>query len=135
MPDHVHVIAHQGFGAIRVGACKAMKAVVAGLTSRSPTAAADQDSPAARYFRPPRAWRWQTGFHDHKLRTPEAEQRKWEYMCFNPVRAGLVDRPEKWPFAGEILYDPAGAPRFLRGAPPLLAHGILIEEPDGGGGG
>src|SRR5258707_1318459 len=41
-----------------------------------------------------RAWRWQDGYHDHKFRTPESEARKWEYVCLNPVRAGLVKRPE-----------------------------------------
>ena len=50
-----------------------------------------------------RSWRWQDGFHDHKFRTPESESRKWEYVCLNPVRYGLVKRPEEWPFGGEIL--------------------------------
>jgi hypothetical protein len=75
-----------------------------------------------------RSWRWQDGFHDHKLRTPEGEQRKWEYVCLNPVRYGLVARPEEWPFGGEIFHDPAGGARLIRGTPPLLETGLLIEE-------
>src|SRR5436309_4679490 len=75
-----------------------------------------------------RSWRWQDGFHDHKFRTPESESRKWEYVCLNPVRYGLVKRPEEWPFGGEIYYEEAGGPRLVRGTPPLLETGILIEE-------
>src|SRR5437762_3235056 len=59
------------------------------------------------FTRVKRAWRWQDGFHDHKLRTPESESRKWEYVCLNPVRYHLVQRPEEWPFGGEIFYDEA----------------------------
>jgi len=75
-----------------------------------------------------RSWRWQDGFHDHKFRNAAAEQRKWEYICLNPVRAGLVSRPEDWPFGGEIFYDPTGGPTLAAGTPPLLKVGILIEE-------
>ena len=77
-------------------------------------------------------WRWQEGFHDHKFRTPESEARKWEYICLNPVRYGLVKRPEEWPFGGEIFYDEAGGPRLIRGTPAMLETGMLIEKVDGG---
>jgi putative transposase len=46
--------------------------------------------------------RWQTnGFH-HRLRCCESAESKRLYMINNPVRAGLVARPEDWPFQGEI---------------------------------
>jgi len=80
------------------------------------------------FTRTKRSWRWQDGFHDHKFRSPESESRKWEYVCLNPVRYHLVQRPEEWPFGGEIFYDDAGGPRLVRGTPPLLETGILIEE-------
>jgi REP element-mobilizing transposase RayT len=83
---------------------------------------------AHEFTRIKRAWSWQEGFHDHKFRTRESETRKWEYVCLNPVRAGLVERPEDWPFGGEIYYDEAGGPRVIRGTPPLLETGILIED-------
>lgn len=75
-----------------------------------------------------RPWRWQASYHDHKFRTPESESRKWEYVCLNPVRYGLVKRPEEWPYGGEIFYDAADGPRLVRGTPPLLETGMLIEE-------
>lgn len=39
---------------------------------------------------------WQTGFFDHRLRSNESEQEKADYIRMNPVRAGLVARPEDW---------------------------------------
>jgi hypothetical protein len=220
MPDHIHLIAHMGHDAIRLGQwAKAMKAVVGGLerrekrpvrspglqrTTPNPAGSGDpaynvglppgvdrsvgrvpphgvpvlqpnhagsgdpaynagpppgadgsvgrvtshgdpmsQSNPAGsgdpaynavgdhEFTRIKRAWRWQEGFHDHKFRTPESEQRKWEYVCLNPVRAGLVKRPEEWPFGGEIFYDEAGGPRLVRGTPSLFETGMLIEEDDG----
>ena len=46
---------------------------------------------------------WQKTFFDHVLRSSESYSEKWEYVCENPVRAGLVDRSEDWPFQGEIF--------------------------------
>jgi REP-associated tyrosine transposase len=45
---------------------------------------------------------WQKGFFDHVLRSAESYAEKWEYVRLNPVRAGLVERPEDWPYQGEI---------------------------------
>ena len=175
MPDHLHLIAHMGHEAVRLGEwIKALKAVVGGLKRREPADAASGDAaynaerptavghvspngvpmgaegivgrvpshggvsasslsaPDHEFTRIKRPWRWQKGFHDHKFRTPESESRKWEYACLNPVRAGLVKRPEEWPFGGEIFYDDAGGPRLVRGTPPLLETGMLMEENDGG---
>jgi len=46
--------------------------------------------------------RWQPGFFDHLLRHGESYTEKWEYVRQNPVRAGLVTKPEDWPYQGEI---------------------------------
>lgn len=147
MPDHIHLIARMGHDAVRLGQwVKAMKAVVGGLKPRDErpvgTPGLHGDASSAVVGRVPsrgehefarikRAWRWQDGFHDHKFRTPESETRKWEYVCLNPVRYGLVKRPEEWPFGGEIFYDEAGGPRLVRGTPPSLETGMLIEKNDG----
>ena len=47
-------------------------------------------------------FRWQTEFFDHVLRSDESYAQKWEYVRANPVRAGLVDDPEEWPFQGAV---------------------------------
>ena len=44
---------------------------------------------------------WQTTFFDHILRSDESYPAKWEYVCENPVRAGLVRESEDWRYQGE----------------------------------
>ena len=46
---------------------------------------------------------FQEGFFDHVLRSAESYAQKWEYVRMNPVRAGLCERPEDWPYQGEIV--------------------------------
>jgi putative transposase len=45
---------------------------------------------------------WQRDYFDRYLRTSESYSEKWLYVCQNPVRAGLVNHADEWPFAGEI---------------------------------
>jgi len=41
------------------------------------------------------------GFH-HRLRDEESYSDKWQYASENPVRQGLAQRPEEWPFRGRV---------------------------------
>jgi putative transposase len=50
---------------------------------------------------------WQRNFFDHRLRHDESETEKYDYICENPVRAGLVREAENWPFVF-VPEDPAG---------------------------
>ncbi len=36
------------------------------------------------------------------MRVTESCSQKWDYVRANPIRAGLVERPEDWPYAGEV---------------------------------
>jgi putative transposase len=45
---------------------------------------------------------WQNGFFDHMIRHTESYSEKWEYVYQNPVRAGLVQHADDWPFQGEV---------------------------------
>jgi putative transposase len=45
---------------------------------------------------------WQTDYWDTTLRAGETYLNKWEYVRNNPVRHGLVNKAEDWPFQGEI---------------------------------
>lgn len=45
---------------------------------------------------------WQREFFDHVLRSHESYADKWLYVRENPVRAGLVQTAEAWPYAGEM---------------------------------
>ena len=42
--------------------------------------------------------RWQRNFFDHRLRHDESEAEKFEYICQNPVRAGLAAAADEWPY-------------------------------------
>jgi len=42
---------------------------------------------------------WQISFFDHILRTAEDLSKIAEYILSNPVRVGLVRRPEDYPYA------------------------------------
>lgn len=46
---------------------------------------------------------WQPGFFDRLLRHSENYYEKWNYVRENPVRAGLVECAEGWPWQGEVV--------------------------------
>jgi len=41
---------------------------------------------------------WQRDFFDHRLRHDESEGEKAEYILQNPIRAGLIEADEDWPY-------------------------------------
>jgi len=41
---------------------------------------------------------WQRDFFDHRLRSDELYIEKANYIRMNPVRAGLCDHPNDWPY-------------------------------------
>ena len=48
------------------------------------------------------SWRWQAGCFDRLLRRNESLHDKWLYIRENPVRAGLVQKWEDWPYRYEF---------------------------------
>ena len=44
---------------------------------------------------------WQRDFFDHRIRQDESHEEKTTYIRNNPVRAGLVTKPEDWPYVWE----------------------------------
>ena len=47
---------------------------------------------------------WQRSFFDHALRKEESLTNIACYIWENPVRAGMVDKPEKYPFSGSEVW-------------------------------
>ena len=82
MPDHLHVLAtplrsrDQPIGNLSAALKRWIKAEM-------PTA----------------TWNFQSGSFDRLLRENECAQQKWLYMRENPVRAGLVEHWEDWPYS------------------------------------
>lgn len=48
------------------------------------------------------AGQWQRDFWDTRMRRGENYAEKWNYVCENPIRAGLVKNSDDWPFQGQI---------------------------------
>ena len=45
---------------------------------------------------------WQRSFWDRQIRTSDQYDQKWLYVVNNPVRHGLVETPDAWPFQGAM---------------------------------
>ena len=78
MPDHVHLF-------VRGGPDFTLSSWVGGLKRAMSVA-----------VKSPRLW--QPGFFDHILRSDESYADKWNYFRDNPVRAGLVQTADDWPY-------------------------------------
>lgn len=76
MPDHLHAL-------LSFPLPEDMRKVVAGF----------KEMVAKRI-----AIEWQRDFFDHRLRNDESFDEKVHYIRMNPVRKGLVAKPEEWPW-------------------------------------
>jgi len=50
-------------------------------------------------------WEWQRGCFDRLLRSDENLHSKWTYVQDNPVRHGLVQRSQDWPYYLDFIND------------------------------
>jgi REP element-mobilizing transposase RayT len=53
---------------------------------------------------------WQRDFFEHRLRREESRRQKADYILQNPVRKGLVSRPEDWPY---VYFANGQQPHFI----------------------
>jgi len=51
----------------------------------------------------PGTGRWQRDYWDTRLRRLENYDAKWEYVRNNPVRHGLCESADQWPYQGEVF--------------------------------
>jgi putative transposase len=86
MPDHIHLF-------VRGGPDFVLGEWIKGLKRAISTPTKTNGRPVV----------WQPGFFDHILRNDESYSQKWQYVYENPVRAGLVQSAEEWPYLGEIV--------------------------------
>jgi REP element-mobilizing transposase RayT len=78
MPDHAHLIAT--FNS-RVGMEKVIVAIKRLIAAKAGV-------------------RWQKGFFDHRLRSDFQLRQVAHYVRMNPVRKGLAENPQSWPYSG-----------------------------------
>ena len=45
---------------------------------------------------------WQKDFFDRQLRSGESYHQKWPYIWENPIKEGLIKKPEDWPYQAEL---------------------------------
>jgi REP element-mobilizing transposase RayT len=76
MPDHLH-------GLFEFPGDKAMKDVISAFKG---------------WMAKCKGIKWQRDFFDHRLRGWESAAEKAHYIRMNPVRAGLCEKPEDWPY-------------------------------------
>ncbi|OGV45652.1 MAG: hypothetical protein A2X46_15000 [Lentisphaerae bacterium GWF2_57_35] len=88
MPDHVHLFARPS------AAAKTMKAWVKMWKSVSSRKMAHALGIEASI--------WQADYFDRYLRNGDSYSDKWQYVELNPVRAGLVETADQWPYKGRI---------------------------------
>lgn len=88
MPDHVHLFSRAELGA----------KVLPGFVQRSK----EWSSKRIAHQLELSGNVWQEEFFDHVLRSSESYSQKWDYVKENPVRAGLVNNSDDWPWKGEI---------------------------------
>jgi putative transposase len=51
-------------------------------------------------------WEWQRGCFDRLLRSDENLHSKWIYVQDNPVRHGLVEKADDWPYYLDYINEP-----------------------------
>ena len=52
---------------------------------------------------------WQRRFWDHSIRNPEDLERHLDYIHYNPVKHGLVAKPEVWSQSSFLAWKEHGA--------------------------
>jgi putative transposase len=95
LPDHLHVIWTQPQGDAAFGRrwalIKRHVGDIVGRTTQLPLKPANR----RRHER----GLWQRRFWEHRIRDEDDLQRHVDYIHVNPVKHGLVDRVEEWPYS------------------------------------
>jgi REP element-mobilizing transposase RayT len=95
MPDHLHLVG-------QLGGCSRLEAAPTGVTAPTaqvaPTLARVMHSLKSYSATKLAAPVWQPGYHDHALRDDEDYGARVRYTLENPVRAGMAERPEAYPY-------------------------------------
>jgi REP-associated tyrosine transposase len=95
MPEHVHLLISEPMVGTPSTAMQMLKQRVSRLVRKGTEHGKD------RSF-------WETRFYDFNVRTKKKKVEKLVYMHMNPVKRGLVDQPEDWPWSSYSFYQEKG---------------------------
>ncbi|NOR36460.1 MAG: IS200/IS605 family transposase [Woeseiaceae bacterium] len=90
MPDHIYWL-------VQLGAGRSLQQIMNSLKGRS--------AYRINLERSGRQQVWQAGFHDHAIRREEDLESAARYLIQNPVRTGLVERLDQYPFWESVYHD------------------------------
>lgn len=90
MPDHAHLLIEAPAGSNVIRFVHAFKQATGFAFSRRA---------GARL--------WQKSYFDRILRSDDHTNDVADYILANPVRAGLVERPQDYPYSGSLVYGEA----------------------------
>jgi putative DNA methylase len=93
MPDHIHVLLRPLEGCPLSRILKDQK----GFTARQLNKKLSRNGPF-----------WQDERHDHLIRNPADWVDKFEYIHNNPVKAGLVSKPQEYPYSSLVTWYAKG---------------------------
>ena len=95
MPDHLHLLVGADAEADLVGFLKSLKQRTGWWFRNRHLAGSLKASPTSL---------WQKSYYDHVVRSEEDLLQIARYIVGNPVRAGLVESPEDYPFSGSLVW-------------------------------
>lgn len=93
MPEHVHLIIAEPPGATPSTVIQVLKQ----RSSRGIRALCRTSAGELGQF-------WERRFYDFNIRTWKKLNEKLRYMHMNPVKVGLVDEPQLWPWSSYLLH-------------------------------
>ena len=105
MPDHVHLFcspAKRDVESVRDWAAFWKSLVSRGIQGHGPLGELGVIRIAKVEGCAATASLWQRDVWDTQLRSGQEYHEKWDYVRMNPVRKGLVNSAEDWPFQGEL---------------------------------
>jgi putative transposase len=85
MPEHVHLLVSEPRGALLSVALQGLKLSVVRRSRQRPF--------------------WQPRYYDFNVFSEGKRVEKLNYMHWNPMKRGLVDRPEDWPWSSCHYYQ------------------------------
>ncbi len=74
---------------------------------------------------------WQRDFFDHRIRNDEERMEKADYILMNPVRKGLVETPDTWPYVWRCDTSPGRDASTMR--PPCDGRDAPTARPQNDG--